>query len=198
MKSLRSMTPKWSRVLIACFAGMLLSGCDKINDLLSGEMIPPGFILLKQDIKLQRLMILSDKDANKSRALSFHVVLTKSLQMAKEVSEMDADAYFKADKAGEFHKNYHGSFKIFKFSVIPGKKMPEQHLKIDPSSKYVGGYFFAKLQHPKGKNRVRIPPSTHVMIKFTKSGMNLVTPDMSSEGTDALESKIGMLPGLEG
>lgn len=197
-KSLRSMTQRLSRVLFTAVSALIIFGCDKVNDLLSGEMVPPGMVMLKQDIKLQRLMILSDKNANKGRALAFHVVLTKNLQMAKEVSDMDADTYFKADKSGEFHKNYHGSFKIFKFSIIPGKKMPEQKLRVDPGSKYVGGYFFAKLQHPKGKNRVRIPPSTHVMIKFTKSGMNLVTPDMSSEGTDALESKIGMLPGLEG
>lgn len=183
---------------IVCLAVLLanVGGCDKVNDLLSGEMVPPGLIMLKQDISLQRVMILSDKGTNAGRSFAFHVVLTKNLQMAKELSDMDAKSYFEADKAGEFHKNYHGMFKIFKFSVIPGKKMPEQKLRVDPGSKYLGGYFFAKLQHPQGKNRIRIPPSTHVIIKFTKDGMALVTPDLESEGLEALQGKIGVVPGL--
>lgn len=175
---------------------LILFGCDKINDLLSGEMIPPGLIMLKQDVKLQRILLVSDKDANKSRPFDFHVVLIKNLQMAQDVSQMAADEYFKADKAKAFDQNYHGMYKIFKFSIIPGKKFPEQKLKIDPGSKYVGGYFFANLQQPKGNNRIRIPSDTHVMIKFSKDGMSLVTPDLMSEGIEELESKIGIIPGI--
>lgn len=167
-----------------------IAGCDKINDLLSGEMVPEGLIMLKQEIKLQRLLITSEKSCNKGRAFEFHVVLTKNLQMAKELSDMPAKDYFKAYKSKEFEKDYHGLYKVFKFDVMPGKKMPEKKLKIDSGSKYVGGYFFAKLQHPKGSNRIRIPSSTHVMVKFTKDGMSLVSPDLLSEGEEALEEKI--------
>ena len=176
---------------------LFVSGCDKVNDLLSGEMIPPGLISLKQDIKLQRLLLVSEKEANNSRAFSFHLVLTKNIQMAQDLSQMTADQYFKADKLKTFDQNYHGMYKVFKFSVIPNKKMPEQKLKIDPASKYVGGYFFANLQQPKGNNRIRIPSGQHVMVKFSKDGMSLVTPDMMGEGLEALEEKIG-IPGLPG
>jgi hypothetical protein len=163
--------------------------------MLSGEMIPPGLIMLKQEIKLQRLLLVSDKDANSSRAFAFHVVLTKNIQMAQDLSQMTADQYFKADKSKAFDQNYHGMYKVFKFSVIPSKKMPELKLKIDPGSKYVGGYFFANLQHPKGNNRIRIPSGQQVMVKFSKDGMNLVTPDLLGEGVEALEEKIG-IPGI--
>ncbi|QOL20152.1 type VI secretion system protein, membrane lipoprotein [Candidatus Bodocaedibacter vickermanii] len=176
---------------------LFISGCDKVNDLLSGEMIPPGLIALKQDIQLQRLLLVSEKEANKSRAFAFHVVLTKNIQMAQDLSQMTADQYFKADKSNVFAQNYHGMYKIFKFSVIPSKKMPELKLKIDPGSKYVGGYFFANLQQPKGNNRIRIPSGQHVMVKFSKDGMSLVTPDLMGEGLEALEEKIG-IPGLPG
>lgn len=175
-------------------ASVLLAGCNKVNDLLSGEMIPPGLIMLKQDLNLQRLLLVSEKDANKSRSFAFHVVLTKNLQMAQDLSKMTADEYFKADKAKYFDQNYHGMFKIFKFSIIPSKKMPEQKLKVDSGSKYVGGYFFANLQHPKGNNRIRIPSGIHAMVKFTKDGMHLVTPDLMSEGIEELENKIGIVP----
>lgn len=175
---------------------LFVSGCDKVNDLLSGEMIPPGLIALKQDIKLQRLLLVSEKDANKSRAFAFHVVLTQNIQMAQDLSQMTADQYFKADKAKSFDQNYHGMYKIFKFSVIPNKKMPELKLKIDPGNKYVGGYFFANLQQPKGNNRIRIPSGQQVMVKFSKDGMNLVTPDLMGEGLEALEEKIG-IPGIK-
>jgi hypothetical protein len=174
---------------------LFVSGCDKINDLLSGEMIPPGLIMLKQEIKLQRLLLVSDKDANNSRAFSFHVVLTKNIQMAQDLSQMTADQYFKADKTKAFNQNYHAMYKVFKFSVIPSKKMPELKLKIDPGNKYVGGYFFANLQHPKGNNRIRIPSSQQVMVKFSKDGMNLVMPDLLGEGIEELEEKIG-IPGI--
>ena len=175
---------------------LTLIGCDKINDLVSGEMVPPGLIMLKQDIKLQRVLLVSDKDANRSRAFAFHVVLTKNLQMAQDLSQMNAAEYFKADKAKAFDQNYHGMYKIFKFSIIPGKKFPEQKLKVDPNSKYVGGYFFANLQQPKGNNRIRIPSDPQVMVKFTKDGMSLVTPDLMSEGIEELEDKIGIVPGI--
>lgn len=157
-------------------------------------MIPPGLIMLKQDLNLQRLLLVSEKDANKSRSFAFHVVLTKNLQMAQDLSKMSADEYFKADKSKYFDQNYHGMFNIFKFSIIPSKKMSEQKINIDPGSKYVGGYFFANLQHPKINNRIRIPSGIHAMVKFTKDGMHLVTPDLMSEGVDALESKIGIVP----
>lgn len=185
---------KMTRLIKGLLISILLfvSGCDKINDLLSGEMIPPGLIALKQDIKLQRLLLVSEKDANKSRAFAFHVVLTQNIQMAQDLSQMTADQYFKADKAKSFDQNYHGMYKIFKFSVIPNKKMPEMKLKIDSGSKYVGGYFFANLQQPKGNNRIRIPSSQQVMVKFSKDGMNLVTPDLLGEGLEALEEKIGI------
>jgi hypothetical protein len=184
------------RACLILAASANLGGCDKINDLLSGEMIPPGLIMLKQDIKLQRLLVVSDREANKSRAISLHIVLTKNLQMAQDLSQMTAEQYFKAYKSKSFDENYHGMYKVFKISVMPGKKLPEVKLKIDPDSKYVGGYFFANLQHPKGNNRIRIPSDTHVMIKFSKDGMNLVTPDLMSEGLEALEGKIGVVPGF--
>lgn len=172
---------------------VLLEGCDKLNDLFAGEMVPEGLIMLKQEIKLQRLLITSEKTANHGRAFEFHIVLTKNLQMAKELSEMPAQDYFKAYKSKEFEKSFHGLYKVFKFDVMPGKKMPEKKLKLDSGSKYVGGYFFAKLQHPRGSNRIRIPSGTHVMIKFTKDGMSLVSPDLLSEGEEALEEKL-MIP----
>lgn len=188
---------KWSsKCLFNISILFIVVGCDKINDLLSGEMVPPGLIMLKQDIKLQRLLLVSDKDANKSRAFPFHVVLTKNLQMAEDLSKMTSDEYFKADKAKVFDNNYHGMYKIFKFSIIPNKKLPEQKLKIDPASKYVGGYFFANLQQPKGNNRIRIPSGTHAMVKFTKDGMKLVMPDLLSEEVEELENKIGIVPSM--
>lgn len=191
LKSWKTTKSFWTKFF--CVSLVLLSGgCDKINDLFSGEMVPEGMIMLKQEIKLQRLLISSEKSANKGRAFEVHVVLTKNLQMAKELSEMSAKDYFKAYKSKEFNKDFHGLYKVFKFDVMPGKKLPEKKLKIDSGSKYVGGYFFAKLQHPKGSNRIRIPSSTHVMLKFTKDGMSLVSPDLLSEGEEMLEEKLSI------
>jgi hypothetical protein len=176
---------------------LLLTGCDKVNDLLSGEMVPPGLIMLKQEIKLQRLLLVSDPDANKARAFDFYLVLTKNLQMAQDLSQMTSDQFFKSYKTATFDQNYHNMYKIYKFSIIPGKKNPERKLKIDPGSKYVGGYFFANLQQPKGNNRIRIPSTPQVMVKFSKDGMKLVTPDLMSEGIEELEEKIGTtVPGF--
>lgn len=181
---------------ILCLSLLFLTGCAKINDMLSGEMIPPGLIMLKQDIQLQRLLLVSDKDANKSRSFTFHIVLTKNIQMAQDLSQMSADQYFKANKAKTFDQDYHGMYKVIKVDVTPGIKRPEMKIKVDPGSKYVGGYFFANLQQPKGNNRIRIPSTPQVMVKFSKDGMNLVTPDLMSEGIEALEEKIG-IPGIK-
>lgn len=160
-------------------------------------MVPPGMIMLKQEIKLQRLLLVSDPDANKGRAFEFYIVLTKNLQMAQDLSQMTADQFFKGLKANAFAENYHNMYKLYRFAIIPGKKLPEQKLKIDPGSKYVGGYFFANLQHPKGNNRIRIPSDLHVMVKFSKDGMTLVTPDLLTEEVEELEEKIGAaVPGL--
>jgi hypothetical protein len=163
--------------------------------MLSGEMIPPGLIMLKQDIQLQRLLLVSDKDANKSRDFTFCIVLTKNLQMAQDLSQMTSDQFFKAVKTNAFVQDYHGMYKMIQFDVSPGKKQPEKHINVDPGSKYVGGYFFANLQQPKGNNRIRIPSTPQVMVKFSKDGMSLVTPDLMSEGVEALEEKIG-IPGI--
>lgn len=184
-------------MVFCCIPFLLATGCDKINDLLSGEMVPPGMIMLKQEIKLQRLLLVSDPDANKGRAFEFYIVLTKNLQMAQDLSQMTADQFFKGLKANAFAENYHNMYKLYRFAIIPGKKLPEQKLKIDPGSKYVGGYFFANLQHPKGNNRIRIPSDLHVMVKFSKDGMTLVTPDLLTEEVEELEEKIGAaVPGL--
>lgn len=173
---------------------LFVSGCTKINDLLAGEMVPPGLVMLKQDIQLQRLLLVADKDANKSRSFKFCIVLTKNLQMAQDLSQMTADQFFKALKTKAFSHDYHGVYFMKEFSVNPGKKLPELKIKVDPGSKYVGGYFFANLQQPKGNNRIRIPSTPQVMVKFSKVGMSLVTPDLMSEGIEALEDKIG-IPG---
>lgn len=187
----------WTIKSILSLCLLSISGCEKINDLLSGEMIPPGLIMLKQDIQMQRLLLVSDKDANKSRSFMFHIVLTKNIQMAQDLSQMTADQYFKATKAKTFNQDYHGLYKVIKVDVTPGTKRPEMKIKIDPASKYVGGYFFANLQQPKGNNRIRIPSTPQVMVKFSKDGMSLVTPDLLSEGIEALEEKIG-IPDIAG
>jgi hypothetical protein len=110
---------------------------------------------------------------------------------------MTSDQFLKGFKTNSFDQNYHNMYKIFKFSIIPGKKFPDQQIKVDPGSKYVGGYFFTNLQHPKGNNRIRIPSSPQVMVKFSKDGMKLVTPDLMSEGIEELEEKIGAaVPGF--
>ncbi len=192
-RPLKMMKSFW--ISLSLFLALVVGGCEKINDLLSGEMVPDGLIMLKQSLSLQRLLILSEKTANKGQAFECNLILTKNLQMAKELSQMPAKDYFKAVKSKEFEKNYHGLYKIFKFPVAPqAGNLPEQKLKLDSDNKYVGGYFFAKLQHPKGSNRIRIPSGPHVMVKFTREGMSLVTPDMMSEGEEALEDKLSMLP----
>ncbi len=174
---------------------MFVSGCAKINDLLAGEMVPPGLVMLKQDIQLQRLLLVADKDANRSRSFKFCIVLTKNLQMAQELSQMTSDQFFKALKTKAFVHDYHGVYFLREFSVNPGKRLPELKIKVDPSNKYVGGYFFANLQQPKGNNRIRIPSTPQVMVKFSKDGMSLVTPDLMSEGIEAMEEKIS-IPGI--
>lgn len=175
----------------------IATGCEKVNDLLSGEMIPPGLVMLKQDIKLQRLLLVSDHVANKARAFDFYMVLTKNIQMAQDLSQMTADQFLKALKTNSFAQNYHNMYKIYKFSILPGKVFPEKQIKVDAGSKYVGGYFFANLQQPKGNNRIRIPSTPQIMVKFSKDGMKLVTPDFMSEGIEELEEKIGTaVPGI--
>jgi hypothetical protein len=173
------------------FILLLLTGCDKINDLLSGEMVPPGLIMLKQEVKLQRLLLVSDPYTNNGKAFDTYLVLTKNLQMAQDLSQMTAYQFAKELKSDSFSQNYHGMYKILKFPIVPSIKRPEDKIKIDPGSKYVGAYFFAILQHPKGNNRIRIPSDLHVMVKFSKDGMKLVTPDLLSEGIEELEEKIG-------
>ena len=195
-------SPAWTittisiKTLFSLYLTLFVCGCDKINDLLAGEMVPPGLIMLKQDIQLQRLLLVADKDANKSRPFYFHIVLTKNLQMAKDLSQMTAAEYFKAHKAKKFDENYHGMYKIIPLTVTPGKKTPEKKIKTDSGNKYVGGYFFADLVRPKGSNRIRIPSAHQIMVKFTKDGMRLVTPDLMSEGIEALEDKVGIVPGI--
>lgn len=155
-------------------------------------MAPPGMIMLKQNLQLQRLLIVADDTANNSAAFSFHIVLTTNLQMAQDLSQMTAADYFRAYKSKTFSQNYHGMYKIIPISIIPGKRLPEQKILLDPGNKYVGGYFFAALERPRGINRIRIPSDAHLMVKFTKDGMQLVTPDLMSEGIEALENKIAV------
>lgn len=174
---------------------LFVSGCAKINDLLSGEMVPPGLIMLKQDIQLQRLLLVSDKEANNKRSFTVYLVLTKNLQMAQELSQMTSAQLVKAVKTNAFAHDYHGMYFLKGFDVTPGKALPEKKIKVDPGSKYVGGYLFANLQQPKGNNRIRIPSTPQVMVKFSKDGMSLVTHDLMSEGVEALEEKIG-IPGI--
>jgi hypothetical protein len=81
--------------------------------------------MLKQDIQLQRLLLVADKDANKSRSFKFCIVLTKNLQMAQDLSQMTADQFFKALKTKAFSHDYHGMYFMKEFSVNPGKKLPE-------------------------------------------------------------------------
>lgn len=178
------------QVIVCLFATIVLCGCNSLSSL---ENLP--FLAgLKREMVLEQLVTLVEEDANNRQPFRFHIILTTSLQMSKELSTMTAETYFKKYANKEFERLYFNQYSIYPYELIPGKPAPERKIKLNPQYKYVDGYFFASLVMPQGAHRVAIPSDKRVVIRFDKTGMFPVMTD-SMNPLESIENKFKFLLG---